>query len=66
LVVFSIRKFVVRKAVVIGDEQWDVMTVDEFCNDLLNKRDGYVLGITLPRLPSREVLEGENKWKNEV
>ncbi|GMH86293.1 hypothetical protein TrST_g6918 [Triparma strigata] len=57
------RKFVVRKPVAIGEAQWEVRTVDDFIWELLNDEEGYVLGMSLPRLPKREVLEASHKLR---
>ncbi|GMI22158.1 hypothetical protein TrCOL_g12464 [Triparma columacea] len=57
------RKFVIRVPGKVGDEQWRVEYVDEFVWGLLHDEEGYVLGIQLPRLPGRKVMEAGTSWR---
>ncbi|GMI54489.1 hypothetical protein TeGR_g10524 [Tetraparma gracilis] len=57
------RKINIRRAGATGEEQWQQTTVDQFVEELLTSRDGYVLGIQLPRLPPRSTLEESHHFR---
>ncbi|GMH64992.1 hypothetical protein TrRE_jg771 [Triparma retinervis] len=65
-VVSDYRKFVIRVPGKVGEEQWRVEYVDDFVYGLLHDVEGYVLGIQLPRLPGRKVMEGGVSWRKKA
>ena len=60
------RKFVIRVPGKVGEEQWRVENVDVFVEGLLHDKEGYMLGIQLPRLPGRKVVENGVRWRKVV
>ncbi len=51
------------RTVGVGAAEWEQTTVDQFVWKLLTCEDGYILGIQLPRLPRREVLEASSHFR---